>query len=294
MKRFAVLLALSAAACGPSVKSVSVEPARSTLDAKGATAALHAVARDDKGQPVDMAKVKVAWSTSAPGVATVDETGKVTAQRSGDAVVTAAVGDVKGSAAVVVSIPASVSVTQASGPFHPGQTALLSVVVVDDAGKPVTVPRTITWATSDPGVVRVTDGKVEAVGPGSATVTASTGALQASAAITVRIPEFARLALAPAKTQTLKKGDKLTLKVSALDKKGGKVAGVPVTWKSSDARIASISPEGVVTAVKKGSAKITASASGKSATVGITVTDTAAKSKSKSKSKAPAKKSAKK
>jgi uncharacterized protein YjdB len=281
MKRSALVVALAIAACGPSVKSVSVEPARSTLDAKGSTAALRAVAKDEKGQPIEASKVKVAWSSSAPQSATVDEAGTVTAQRSGEATVTAAVGEVKGTAQVVVSIPVSVSVSAVSRDLRPGEAVVLSVVVVDDAGKPVTVPRTITWASSDAGVVRVADGKVEAVGPGSATITASTGTLKGSSSVTVRVPEFAKLALTPAKTQTLKKGDRLTLKVAALDKKGQKVAGVPVAWKSSDARIATVSNEGVVSAVKKGSAKITASASGKSATVGISVTDTAAKSKSK-------------
>jgi hypothetical protein len=285
MKRSALLIALAVAACGPSVKTISVEPAKATLDAKGAAVPLRAVARDDKGQPIDLAKVKVAWSSSAPQVATVDEAGTVTAQRSGDAAVTAAIGEVKGVAQVVVSIPASISVSVPSRDMRPAETLVLSVVVVDDAGKPVTVPRTITWASSDPGVARVADGKVEAVGPGSATVTASTGSLKATSQITVRVPEFSKLALTPSKTQTLKKGDKLTLKVAALDKKGQKVAGVPVAWKSSDARIATVSPEGVVSAVKKGNAKITASAAGKSATVGITVTETASKSKSKSSAK---------
>lgn len=282
MKRSALLIALAVAACGPSVKTISVEPARATLDAKGAAVPLRAVARDDKGQAIDPAKLKVVWSSSAAQVATVDEAGTVTAQRSGDAAVTAAIGEMKGVAQVVVSIPASISVSIPSRDMRPAETLVLSVVVVDDAGKPVTVPRTITWASSDPGVARVADGKVEAVGPGSATITASTGSLKATSQITVRIPEFAKLALTPAKTQTLKKGDKLTLKVAALDKKGQKVAGVPVAWKSSDARIATVSPEGVVSAVKKGSAKITASAAGKSATVGITVTETASKSKAKS------------
>ena len=289
MKRSAVVVALAIAACGPSVKTVSVEPVRSTLDAKGSTAALRAVAKDEKGQPIEASKVKVAWSSSAPQSATVDEAGTVTAQRSGEATVTAAIGEVRGTAQVVVSIPVSVSVSAVSRDLRPGETVVLSVVVVDDAGKPVTVPRTITWASSDVGVARVVDGKVEAVGPGSATVTASTGSLKGASSVTVRVPEFAKLSLTPAKTQTLKKGDRLTLKVAALDKKGQKVAGVPVAWKSSDARIATVSSDGVVSAVKKGSAKITASSSGKSATVGISVTDTAAKSKSKT-SKPAAKK----
>ena len=285
MKRSAVLIALAVAACGPSVKSVSVEPAKVTLDAKGATAQLKAVARDDKGQAIDPTKVKVAWASGAPQTAAVDESGLLLAQRSGETAVTASIGEVKGVAQVVVSIPASISVTAVSKEARPGEVVPLSVVVVDDTGKPVTVPRTITWSTSDAAVARVTDGKVEAVGPGSATLTAATGQLKGGVTLTVRVPEFAKLALTPAKTQTLKKGDRFTFKVAALDKKGQKVGGVPVAWKSSDARIATVSAEGVVTAVKKGSAKITATASGKSATVGVSVTDTASKSKSKSTAK---------
>ena len=284
MKRSAVLIALAVAACGPSVKSVSVEPARSVLEVKGGTTALRAVARDEKGQPVDASKLKVAWSSSAPQTATVDEAGNVTAQRSGEATVTAAVGEVKGAAQVVVSIPASVSVSSVSRDLRPGETVVLTVVVVDDAAKPVTVPRTITWSSSDPEVARVVDGKLEAVGPGSTTITAAAGSLKGTSAVKVRIPDFARLALTPAKTQTLKKGDRLTFKVAALDKKGQKVAGVPVSWKSSDPRVATVSVDGIVAAVKKGSAKITASASGKAATVGVTVTD-AAKPKAKAKKK---------
>ncbi|MBS1110882.1 MAG: von Willebrand factor type domain protein [Anaeromyxobacteraceae bacterium] len=284
MKRSAVLIALAVAACGPSVKSVSVEPARSVLEVKGGTTALRAVARDEKGQPVDASKLKVAWSSSAPQTATVDEAGNVTAQRSGEATVTAAVGEVKGAAQVVVSIPASVSVSSVSRDLRPGETVVLTVVVVDDAAKPVTVPRTITWSSSDPEVARVVDGKLEAVGPGSTTITAAAGSLKGTSAVKVRIPDFARLALTPAKTQTLKKGDRLTFKVAALDKKGQKVAGVPVSWKSSDPRVATVSADGIVAAVKKGSAKITASASGKAATVGVTVTD-AAKPKAKAKKK---------
>ena len=285
MKRSAVLVALVVAACGPSVKTVTVEPAKATLDAKGATVRLAAVARDDKGQPIDAAKLKVVWSSSAPQVAAVDETGGVTAQRSGEASVTAAIGEVKGSAPVVVSIPASVSLSLPSRDLRPGETVVLSVVVVDDAGKPVAVPRTIAWATSDPAIAKVADGKVEAVGPGTATITAAAGALKGTATVTVKVPEFAKLGLTPSKTQTLKRGDNLGLKVAALDKKGQKVGGVPVKWKSSDPRIATVSADGVVRAAKKGSATITASASGKSATVKVTVTDTPAKPKAKPKKK---------
>ena len=283
MKRSAALVALALAACGPSVKTVTVEPAKATLDAKGATVRLAAVARDDKGQSIDPAKLKMVWGSSAPQVAAVDEAGTVTAQRSGEAAITVAIGEVKGTAPVVVSIPVSVSVSAVSRDLRPGEAVVLSVVVVDDAGKPVAVPRAITWTTSEAAIARVSEGNVVAVGPGTATVTAAAGALKGTSTVTVKIPEFAKLGLTPAKTQTLKRGDNLGLKVAALDKKGQKVGGVPVKWKSSDPRVATVSADGVVHAAKKGSAKVTASASGKSATVQVTVTDTAPKAKAKPK-----------
>ena len=283
MKRSAVLVVLALAACGPSVKTLTVEPANATLDAKGATVRLAAVARDDKGQAIEAAKLKMVWASSAPQVAAVDEIGGVTAQRSGEAAISVAVGEVKGTAAVVVSIPVSVSVSAVSRDLRPGESVVLSVVVVDDAGKPVAVPRAITWTTSDAAIAKVAEGNVLAVGPGTATVTAAAGALKGTSSVTVKVPEFAKLGLTPAKTQTLKRGDNLGLKVAALDKKGQKVGGVPVKWKSSDPRVATVSADGVVHAAKKGSAKITASASGKSATVQVTVTDTAAKPKAKPK-----------
>ena len=68
----------------------------------------------------------------------------------------------------------------------------------------------------------------------------------------------------------MKKGGSATLTVSALDKKGTPVA-VPTTWKSSNPKIAKVEA-GVVTAVRKGKAKITVSAGRKAASAKVTVT----------------------
>lgn len=290
MKRFATLVAaLAVAACGPSVKTVSVEPASTALDAKGATVVLRAVGKDSDGKPVDMAKQKVAWTTSDEGVASVDASGTVTAKRSGTASIGAAVGSAKGNAQVVVAIPASVTVSPATLDLPTDRTGTLTAAVVDDTGAPFTA-RPVVWSSSDPAVASVADGKVVAVGPGAATVTAAVGTLRATAQVTVRVPDFARLAVTPAKTQ-LKVKDALTLKAAAFDKAGRKVGGIPVTWKSSSPQIVSVGPDGQIRALKKGQAKITATAGKKTATATITVADApsrakpAAKTTTKSKAK---------
>jgi uncharacterized protein YjdB len=274
MKRLVPFLAaLAVAACGPSVKTVSVDPARTVLDAKGGTASLQATGKDGDGKPVDLTKQKVAWSSSDAQIATVDAAGTVTAVKSGVTSIEAAVGAVKGSAQVIVAIPGSIAVTPGTRELRPEEAVVLTVVILDDAGKPVTTPRPVVWTSSDPAVATVTDGKVLAMGPGSATITAASGSLRTTAQVTVKVPDFAKLALNPAKGQTLKRGDTLRLKASALDKKGKAVGGVPVTWRSSDARVVTVAADGTVKAMKKGKAKVTAAAAGKSAAVQFTVTE---------------------
>jgi uncharacterized protein YjdB len=271
MKPAACFAAVALLSCGPSVKTVTVEPPVVALEAKGATAALKAVARDDKGRPVADAQLRPAWVSSAPLVAGVDETGKVTAQRSGEAIVTAAVGQVKGTAQVTVSILATVAVTPQSLDLEgSGRSAKLEVNVADDAGQSVPTPRGVVWSSSDPSIARVANGQVTAVGAGTATVTAAVGALRGQAEIRVKVPEFAKLVVKPARVTLKKAGQRAALKATALDRKGKSVAGVPITWKSSNERVARVQ-DGAVTAVKRGKARITASSRGKTASVSVTV-----------------------
>lgn len=270
MERIVVVVAAAAfAACGPSVKNVSVDPPQVTLGAKGATAALKATPRDEKGAPVTEA-VKVAWSSSAPLVASVDESGRVTALKSGEATVTAAVGEAKGSAKVLVAIPASIAVAPASLDLKAGESGQLEAKLVDDSGKPM-APKGVAWASSNAAVATVSNGRVTAVGGGQASITASAGALKAQAAVSVKVPEFARLSAKPARVALAKGGDSARLSAAALDRKGKPVAGVPVAWKSSNEAVVRVGADGTVAAVKKGKAKVTASAGGKTAAVEVTV-----------------------
>ena len=288
MKRavLSVAVALAVAGCGPSVKSIAVEPPVASLEAKGATLQLKAVAKDGKGVPVDPAKVKVTWASKEPLTATVDESGTVTAVRSGSAAVVARAGEVEGQAVVNVSIAAGVTVTPPSAEMRPGDALALSALVVDDAGKAILGPKGVAWTSSDPAIATAADGRVVAVGPGTATVTASFRGLRGTAQVAVKVPAFAKIAVNPAKTQTLKRGDTLRFKALALDAQGKPVPGVAAAWRSSDAAVASVATDGTVRALKPGKATLTAAAYGKSATVQVKIVE----APSKGKSKPPAKK----
>lgn len=270
MRRIALLAAAALAACGPSVKKVAVDPPSATLGQKGATATFKATARDEKDRPVSEG-VKVAWTSSAPLVASVDEAGKVTALKSGEATISAAAGEVKGSAKVFVAIPATVALVPTSLALKAGESATLEVKVSDDSGKPLASPGGVIWASSDPSVASVVGGRVSATAGGKATISASLGSLKAEAPVTVKLPEFAKIAVKPGKLSLARAGERGKLSAAALDRKGKPVAGVPLAWRSSAESVARVAPDGTVTAVKKGRAKITASGGGKSASAEVTV-----------------------
>ena len=117
----------------------------------------------------------VIWLSSNPEVATVDETGLVTAVGSGAATITATTTDgteLSATCEVNVTIPPATSVTFNKAVLFTtaGETYRLKAKVL-----PVEACQTITWQSSNPEVATVDEtGLVTAVGNGNATVTATT------------------------------------------------------------------------------------------------------------------------
>lgn len=95
----ALSLAFSCQSQPPFAESVTVSPGESTL-ASGATIQLAAKVADQNGDAI--ADTEVTWSSSNDAVATVSDSGLVTAVASGTATVTAASGSAKGTATVTV------------------------------------------------------------------------------------------------------------------------------------------------------------------------------------------------
>ena len=124
--------------------------------------------------------------------------------------------------------------------------------------------QTITWKSSNKDVVTVdSKGKVEAVGVGNATITATAAGKSDSVKITVNNP-LKKITVDPA-TLTLKKGTSKTLSVKydPADTTDNKA----VTWES----VATVDANGKVTALKDGSATITAKVGKLTATCALTV-----------------------
>ncbi len=220
----------------------------------------------------------VSWRSDHPEIATVTETGEVTAISLGSAKISAIAGDGTGvtgeSIVTVVAIPAegiSIS-TGGSTTLKASQTVQLTATVTPDNA----TDKNVIWKSENADVATVSEtGLVTAVSVGSATITATNSAGQsASVEITVVATPADGITISAEGPTTLKASQtvQLTATVTPND-----ATDKSVTWKSENADVATVSETGLVTAVSIGSATITATNSaGQTASIEITVVPTPA------------------
>jgi uncharacterized protein YjdB len=241
------------------ITSVSLDRTSIELTEGGSTTLVATV------KPDDATDKKVTWSSSNTSIATVDQNGKVTALAGGSATITAKAGEKYATCSVTVSVPVtSVTLNISSLALNKGQSeTLIATVKPDDA-----TDKKVIWSSSNASVATVDqNGKVTAVGGGSATITAKSGNKQATCTVTVTVPVSSVTLNKTSLSLTKGQSETLTATVKpddATDKK--------VTWSSSNTSVVTVDQNGKVTAVAGGSATITAKADDKQATCTITVT----------------------
>ena len=203
------------------------------------------------------------WFSSAPSVASVDASGRVTAHSAGTAVVYAAE---SGSSSVYEHW-----IIEVSGEAQTGSLALDLRVTALQTGASTTLKAettgdasgTIQWRSSDPSVVTVTDGVLKARSSGSAMIYAESGNGRYTASCMVYVLD-PTLSL-PLSKSTLPEGKTLyNYKKSALP--------TELIWTTSDASVAVVR-KGFIEAVGEGTATIAAvTRTGAAAYCTITVT----------------------
>ncbi len=257
---------------------------------------------------------KVKFSSSNKKVATVNSKGKISAKKTGTAKITVKSADVCAKATVKVTVKKKVtavtkiSLDKTSLSLEKGESSTLKATV---SPKEATSKKTY-WVSSNTSVATVSaSGKVTAKAAGTAKITAyATDNSGKKATCTVKvstptptpdpdptptpdpdptptpdpnptptpdpdptpIPE-------PEKTTITLSASSLNLKItqSAALTAAVKPSAKAITWTSSNDSVATVS-EGTVTAVKEGTATITATADGASATCTVTVSTNNAKS----------------
>jgi uncharacterized protein YjdB len=250
------------------VESITVTPATATV-AVGATLTLDATLRDADGDA--MPGVRVLWTSEDATIASVSQTGVVTGVGVGTVLVAASARG-KDSFARLTIIPAPVASVRLSAANHAmfiGDSVRLVAQTLDGVGN--VLGRPVTWSTSNATVASVTsDGLVSAITPGGAIITASSEGRSTVASITVSPIAVASVSISPDDNSVVV-GQTTQLTAELRDATGAPVTNRLIAWSSSDASVATVTSQGVVTAVAPGSAIITASVDGKSASADVIV-----------------------
>lgn len=224
--------------------------------------------------PEDATNKAVQWVSLVPNVASVDDNGLVIAKEMGATTidVTTADGGFKASCAVIVKmrvIPVeSVTLNYDEYSIDEGGSLYLSAKVYP---KDATNPNVI-WSAEPASVLEVDNiGKVTAVGPGEGDVTVTTedGGFTASCHITViaKVINAESVTVAPASLE-LTEGETAQLTATVLPEN---TTDKTLEWRSTNSKVATVSDEGLVTAVGEGKATITAYCGAKTGTCEVTV-----------------------
>lgn len=264
----------------PQVATITVTPATPSIIVANSVQ-LTATALDANATVVT--GVTFAWGTNNVGIATVDQSGLVTAVAAGSATITASASGQTGSATITVTSGgggggpvASISVQPPTASISVGGTQLLAATPLDAQGQLVTT--TVTWTASNNKATVVVNpnnsnaATVTGSTVGVDTITASAGGHSATSIVTITAVPIGTITLSPSGLTLDAAGATVQLSALVKDSLGGTLTGIPLTWTSSNTAIARVDSLGfLTTALVAGNVDITASAGGKSGTASFSV-----------------------
>ena len=287
-------MALSLVGCGVKVTNISVPdaatlekgesitlpvnfgtedaPAETPVIATGESATAETATQDEKIAKA-AEKLTLAWTSSDESVATVDETGTVTAVAAGEAEITATVKDTEMQDVCVITVKVSAKELKVPDTLDvklndTDETAIEAKCEPKDASN-----ISFDFASSDEEVGTVDkDGKVKVLKAGECDIT--TTLLQDGEKVTEKTThvkafyEVESITL-DSNEGKLTVGNSHTIKATVAPEEVA--AETTIEWSSSNEKVATVDSNGKVTAVSSGNATITATAGEESANYEVTV-----------------------
>jgi uncharacterized protein YjdB len=209
------------------------------------------------------------------GIATVNNSGLITANAQGNATVTVTYQGKTATVPVTVTAPVveSISVTPASVNLPAGRTQQLIVTAILSDGNAQDVTNQASYSVDNSGIAEVNaSGLVIGKAQGNTTVTVSYDGKTVIVSVTVTDPVVEAISVVPSNVNlTAGKTQQLAVTAHLSDGTTQDVTG-SASYQSSDATKAVVSNSGLVTGKAQGSATITVTYQGKTATVPVTVT----------------------
>ena len=286
----AIIMAVALAGCGVKITNIAVPESAmvekgesitlpvvyGTDDAPAVTpetAATGESAETDEKLAKAASKLTVEWTSSDESVATVDETGTVTAVAAGEAEITAAVKDTEMQDVCVITVKVSAKELKVPDTLDvklndTDETAIEAKCEPEDASN-----ISFDFASSDEEVATVDkDGKVKVLKAGECDIT--TTLMQDGEKVTektthVKVFYEVESITLDSNEGKLTVGNSHTIKATVAPEEVA--AKTTIEWSSSDEKVATVDSNGKVTAVSSGNATITATAGEKSANYEVTV-----------------------
>ena len=249
------------------VESITLEPEPLELEV-GQSATVKATVL-----PEDATDKTLSWESSNEAVATVDQTGKVTALKAGETILTVKDGNITVWGHVTVTdIPVTgVTVSPALVTLKEGETCQLSASV-----SPASARQDVEWASQNKEVATVDkDGLVTAVRAGSTRIYARSNAFQDQQGwceVTVNEDDAVKGIALSSEAMTIQVGESRPLTVTFTP---SYAANKNVSWDSDTPGVATVSQEGMVMGFAEGEATITATSEDGGFTASCRVTVTA-------------------
>ena len=252
--------------------AVVISPASATL-AIGGSKSFTATGQDESGRPIG--GLSFFWSSSNPSVATVTQSGQVTALTTGQAQIAASVAGVSGFAVVTVLTKpvGSIVVVPSNATLRIATTLQLTDTVKDVSGA-VLQGQTVSWSSDNAPIASVDGaGLITARALGTAHITASSGGKNAQATITVSQLPVQSITISPtAPSVFVTQTAQLTAVIK--DSAGNVLSGRVVRWTAANPAVATIdSASGIMTGISPGATLIRAVSQGIADSVTATVTN---------------------
>ena len=252
----------------PYVSSLAILAPPDWIEA-GDDLTLRASARNWSGDT--MPGIAIQWRTNEPEIATVDETGTVKALAPGVVSITASVEDKESSVTVQV-VPrrvATVAVSAPHEPIHVGDRVQLVARLEDKTHKEL--KRSIAWMTSHPNIGTISEaGVFRALSPGLALAFAEADGVRGRVEIRIG-PASVAMVLPTTAPTGIVVGGRVVLGATVVDSLNNVLDDRVVVWTSTAPDVATITSDGMVTAIGAGEVEFTCSCEGKSGTVKLVV-----------------------
>jgi uncharacterized protein YjdB len=255
----------------PTIASIAVTPVGLTLGI-GINQQFTATATYSDGSSSDLA-AGVTWASSSPAVATIVNSGLATTVGAGTTTITATVGSFSDTSTLTV-VPAhliSISVAPAIQSIAVGTTQQFSAVGNFDDGS-TQLLTSLTWSSSFPNVASIdSTGFASSAAAGTTTITAASGSVNGTAALTVTGASLVSIAVTPANSTMAVGTTKQFTATGSFSDSTSQDISASVLWTSSNAAAATINAQGLASSVATGSTTIKAALGSVSGTTALTV-----------------------